>query len=141
MKEHRCLRRYPLEQQRLHRLDSAIRMEAPAHDAAVQHVVYSHETHTLMMSHVRVNDHSLAALPFRLPRVVQRLIKAHASVHAGFFQTLEISNRFHGLDEQRQRGSVRRDDQIVLQPTFQAKRRNTESLILIDLVDIECAVS
>ena len=74
-----------------------------------------------MMSHVGINNHPLGTLPFLLPRVIQRLVEAHASVHAGLFQTLEISNRFHGLDQQGQRARVRRNDQIVLQPPFQAK--------------------
>ena len=93
--EHRRRRRYALEQQRLHGLDPAIRMESPPHDAAIEHVVYGHEAHTLVMSHVCVNDYSLPALPFLLARVVQRLIEAHASVHAGLLQTLEILDRFH----------------------------------------------
>src|SRR5881296_1809725 len=90
--EHRRLRRYPLKQQRFHRFDPAIRMETPAHDAAVEHIVYSHEAHALVMTHVRINDHSFGALPFLLPRVVERLVEAHASVHADLFQTLEIFN-------------------------------------------------
>ena len=96
-------------------------METPAHDAAVERIVHSHEAHTLMVRHVRVHDYALAALPFLLPRVVQRLVEAHASVHSGPFETPEIFYGFHRFDQQGEGGGVRRNNQIVLQPAFQTE--------------------
>src|SRR5437867_4912329 len=71
--EHRRLRRDAFEQQWLHRLYPAIRMEPPTHDAGVERVIDGHQAHTLVMRHVRVNDPSLATPPFLLARLVQRL--------------------------------------------------------------------
>ncbi len=84
------MRRYAFEQQRLHCFDPAIGMEPLPHDAAVEHVVHGHEAHSLVMSHVCVNDHSLATLPFLLPRVVQRLVEPHASIHTGLPRRLRF---------------------------------------------------
>src|SRR4030095_16980156 len=137
----RRLWRYPLKQQGLNSPDPAIRMETPAHNAAVDDIIDRHKSHALMVSHVGVNDHSFAALLFPLPRIVQRLIKSHPSEHARLFETFKVFYRLHRLDEQRESRRVRRYNQIVLQASFQAKRRNTERLILINFVNIEAAIS
>src|SRR5580765_7131718 len=102
MNQHRRLRGYPLQQKWLDRLDPAIGMKALTHDATVEYIVYRHQAHTLMMTHVRIDDHPAASLAFLLAGIVQRFVKAHASVHAGLFQTLEIPDRFLGLDQQGQ---------------------------------------
>src|SRR5678809_776957 len=123
--QHRRLRRYSLKQQRLDSLDAAIGMKALTHNAAVEHIVYSHQAHTLMMTHVGIDDDSTATLAFLLAGVIQRLVESPASVHASLLQTLEIPDRFLWLDQQGQSCGVRRHNQVVLQPTFQAQRRNT----------------
>src|SRR5206468_9107313 len=97
--EHRRLRRDAFEQQWLHRLYPAIRMEPPAHDAAVENVIDGHQAHTLVMCHVSVHDHAPATLPLLLPRVVQGLVETHASIHTGFFQPLEIPYRVLRVDQ------------------------------------------
>ena len=90
-------------------------------DAAVEHIVQRHQAHSLVVSHVGVNDDSLPALPLLLTRVVHRFIEAHAAVHPGLYQSLEIPDRFRRIHQQCQRGGIRRDHQVLLQPPFQAE--------------------
>ena len=115
-------------------------MEALPHDAAVQYVVQGHEAHSLVVSHVCVNDHALPASPFLPTRIVQRLIEPHSAVHTSLHQTLEVFDRFGRIHQQSERGGIGCYHQIILQPPFQTERWNAERSILVNLVRIESAV-
>src|SRR5438477_9821317 len=89
-----------------------------------------------MMCHVGTNGD--AALIRRETRwcVIDRLVKPESAFASIASQALKIFTRFPRRYQQRQRGGIRRDDQIFGQATFQTQPWHTEGAILINLMCI-----
>ncbi|OPX83372.1 MAG: hypothetical protein A4E43_00104 [Methanosaeta sp. PtaB.Bin005] len=68
--------------------------------------------------------------------IIDSFIKAIFSQITLICQTLQIDAALLRKDHQSHGGGIRRYYQVVGQPTFQSKARDSESPVLIDLIDI-----
>src|SRR5947208_6887221 len=74
--------RNPFKQQGLAGSNTQIRMETFLHHAVVESVINRQQTHSLMMSHVGINNNAPLAFWTTLASVVQCFIKTFSALHA-----------------------------------------------------------
>src|SRR3970282_2305193 len=74
-------------------------------------------------------------------RKVDRFVKSIDPQHPQFFHAVNVLHDSLRAQRKRQKGSIRADNQIVLQPALEAETRNTEGAILIIHIDIKAIVS
>ena len=71
------------------------------------------------------------------PAEIQRFEKAEASFAAAPGNPLEVVNRRRRIDQARERGGIRRHDEILFESTLQTQTWNAERFVLIRAPSID----
>ena len=110
------------------------------HERSAQYGAGRSETHAEMMRHHGLND--LAAGAARALRCeVDRLVKAVLAAHSERLQPAQIAHGRPRLYEQRQKGAVGREHQLVVHAAPQRKRRDSVRLVAIAQMLVKRVVS
>ena len=115
---HRHVTRRALLQQQLRRLDDRLGVEPRPHRAVEKRVGDGDDRHALMMRHEGAHDRDGLAFRHAGRRVVERLVEAVAAARAERGEPVEVARRGLRIDHGRERGRVRRDDDVLAEPAL-----------------------
>ncbi len=134
--------RHALLQQQLGGLHARLRVEALDHAVAEQGIGQGHERHALVMRHVRRDDDARRRVA-RGERVgaavgvVDRVEEAELAGEARGGEPPQVGRARGGVDEEGERGGVRRHDDFVAEAALQAEAGDAEGLVLIRAVPVD----
>ena len=128
---HRDVARRAFLQQQLRRLDHRLGVEPRPHRAVEKRVGDGDDRHALMVGHEGAHDRDAFAFGQAARRVVQRLVEAIAAARADRGEPLEVSRRRLRIDHARERGRIRRDDDVFAEPALQPEAGHAEVRILV----------
>ena len=120
-----------LLQQHQRGLKRRLGLEAPLHRTAEQRMRQRDQVHALVVCHERSNDRD--GLPARQSRgrVVRGFVESERALHAEVRQPLQVRAGFLRNDQERERGGIRRDDQVFRETSRQAEPRHAERVVLV----------
>src|SRR6185312_8390573 len=114
--------------------DQRIRMKTPLPHLTLQCVGECHQTHPDVVCHVRSN-HRARGSRIRT-RVVDGVTEAVRPQRSFTLEQGEVADRLMRLDQHREHGRVRRDNQGLVEPALEREIRHTETAILIYLIPV-----
>ncbi len=116
----RVFPRHAFVQQKLHRRDPGVPVEAPDKDVVLKRIADGREKHALVMRHVRSDRRRGPARLAPRGREVERLEQPEAALHAHACEALQVVDRRHRAERERQRAGVGGHDVVLCQPVLQA---------------------
>jgi len=130
------LARDPLLQEKLGRLDSPVRMEPVDHHVAQQNVGDGDQCHPLVVRHVGLHDHAatgshgrkVAILERLAHRVVDGVVVSERPLGSLSCQAPQVPSGLGRLQESGQHSRVGSNDELVAQPSLQARPGTPNSL-------------
>src|SRR6185312_6908061 len=114
--------------------DQRIRVETSLPYLTLQCVGECHQTHPDVVRHVRSN-HRARGSRVRT-RVVDGVAETVRPQRSFTLEQGEVADRLMRLDQHRQHGRVRCDDEVLVEPALQREIRHTEAAILIYLIPV-----